>query len=610
MSFESLPLELNLIILQNIADPATLFALFRASPVHYEIFQSSQQQQRQHEQKTPGILARIVLNVITPELLQLAIDVCEATSIKSERTRMQLCAIASKRNSNSSSSSYQDAYSGALRSMKKTFERKIRKRIFAERRETTTIWDTSRNKARIESSYIEKLRDLDLLKCLCRLLTVVDWFIADFTRGARALLEVDEREREYLGTVGLKDTDKGEEEASRSGLGVCIIAPAVLSQFEYLRLQRAFLHFELYRHILGGLERYGRYPGLIFSYLRYDEPDGLLSVYDYLMARMEKAYDDLEMYFDLRLASAMATEVNDTTHSNVDWEPDPNSPWPKFHKLPRYVQDIEDRQIIWLNTLASDKVQAKQERCERKVNTAEAEYGKSEARKQCSNIEKKLKLAPLIDLGLPFFKSFLRMDNEQQLRIILDTSHLECREMFEDVVNRSCADGSTTIGRVSFDEDASRVKSGYLFKGPRIRISPDNQDAGAVLSAIRRRGFFFWECRGLPGGHPSHNGVFVKALGNNIFPSSSSCSSSPSFFQSILSKSLTCRFSRTHGAHCHSKADNENERENDVCWLNCDSQLCAATQRALSTVLPQWPDAARAAKTAKWINELDYGCRN
>ena len=243
LCFTNLPIEIGLLILHQLDSVRTLHCFISASSYHYRLFRENRL----------NILAFVVPRSFHPSLLPLAVLVCEASDISLQFDIRQ---------------GEYDYKCPRTLPAKTAFSARKRKAVA---KFLTKQWS--------EESLLASLHSKAIVLPLCRLYYVMDYFIMDYFEQTLALVQKHDR-------WGIFNSNQS------------------ISDCEYARLQRAFLHFELYRRLLGGLRkeswqgseqaRVKREHLYFLAYLELHEMRELLAIYEYLQRRIEDLMDRTE----------------------------------------------------------------------------------------------------------------------------------------------------------------------------------------------------------------------------------------------------------------------------------------------------------------------------
>ena len=313
----------------------------------------------------------------------------------------------------------------------------------------------------------EELEDPQVVRRLCRLTMIVDWFVDDYVRNARSFVKEFKREHQKVyyrpnkeGKDGAREAKedgekKGEAELEDSQYVKNMNLPETLSEDEKWRIQRAFFHFEFHRRLFGGLDRYEWHDyrsTMVYNHprilsLRKDQKAEISSVREYLIARMASIYKEIE-----KLPTSRSETVAEFENDNDNESP--NAPMIITNScvgpsaLPRFIPSpIHER------------------------------YQKDERRTH----------AFLVEIGLPFCKRFFNMNIKQQKEIIHEYSSSWCYNVLGTIFANFCYTCSLSRG---YPTPTSNMQTrGYeLFKTKRHDL-PRNTST----SDLERCGFFFWD---------------------------------------------------------------------------------------------------------------------
>ena len=164
--------------------------------------------------------------------------------------------------------------------------------------------------------------DLDdevLVKKLLKLWRIVDFFVNDFVRHART---------QQTRLIRLAELGENTSEAC------CFRVPQVLSKTEYSRIQRAFLHYELFRQIYGGpsgveLARHDIVTSVqhehtkILSKYEYFE---LLSVREHFNSHVRRILKEVRAYAEKQAEVASSQNIECISGKLIDQEYSPRNP--------------------------------------------------------------------------------------------------------------------------------------------------------------------------------------------------------------------------------------------------------------------------------------------
>ena len=427
-------------ILLYIDKPATLSALIRASPSHYALFRHKGQKFR--------VIASVLTKAVLPELLPLAIRVCQAGVVAGPASRQEDCKSVRARDVNRAKNRDLDQYFIARR-------RKMRVRTFMRRHRSRMIY--LKQEVGVDGTLVD--RDHKLLLSLLKLVAVTDWFIDEYVSNARALVEYDRQVQEhglakpYVSAHGsIRCINQKSLEPTQSIYSIQV--PAILSKSEHGRIQRAFFHFELYRRIMGGLYRLEYHDVIlknarisipyrrVLLFLSRQEKEELLPVVDYLIFRVQGLYILAKSYAEAKVRKTPEADGRMNNISKSIWEC-----WSSFS---------------WKSLLSL---------CESQ------NIGEEKAR---SN-----KFSFLTELGLPFCKSLLQINVEDQIRILALYNRDECILSIKDDLESDC------IGCRFLPYDSRPLPASEACKMTKkwSRIFLCKKE----FVAVQQRGYIFWD---------------------------------------------------------------------------------------------------------------------
>ena len=446
-----LPVEVNQRIIDYLPDLTTLYALIRASPLHNVIL-------HQCVRKKHRTLRKLLLRALDLSLIPLAIRTCEAGNVNNIFSHQQdwMSAAGPGR---CASCSHKIKY--RKRRWKRL--RKFTKKPLAYDMARQPTWLRSKNRNRLREP--EELEDPQVVRRLCRLTMIVDWFVDDYVRNARSFVKDFKREHQKVyyrpnkeGKDGAREAKedgekKGEAELEDSQYVKNMNLPETLSEVERWRIQRAFFFFEFRRRLLGGLDRYEWHD--YRSCIVYNHPRTLFltnyqklelsSVHEYLIARMASIYKEIEKLSTSR--SEMVAEFgNDNDNES------PNAPMVITNScmgpsaLPRFIP-----------------------------NPIHERHQKDERRT----------LAFLAEIGLPFCKRFFNMNVKQQKGIIHQYSSSWCHNVVGNTFADICYRCSSNVHPKSREMQIR----GYELLIAKHHKLPRNTST----SDLERCGFFFWD---------------------------------------------------------------------------------------------------------------------
>ena len=269
-NIESLPAEISLLILENhIANPNDLSALIHASPVQYNVY-------RQHE---TAILAAVLRRAIHPSLMNLAIRAVLAKSASSRVIVTEIEELLQWYRDRGHKFCFEDdeiARGEDPNDGEDIRKAKILARIMDrcdmnyDQLVPTNIATESLKKGKARSGtenmgikekfaralhswrsekflrpYPDTFRELEILqdsmvlKQLCQLWRIVDFFVLKYVQAAR----IQQKLIQATNPWSYSGTD-----------WECIKIPRKLSEVEYSRIQRALIYFEMHRRFFDSLE--------------------------------------------------------------------------------------------------------------------------------------------------------------------------------------------------------------------------------------------------------------------------------------------------------------------------------------------------------------------
>ena len=294
---EALPVEILVSILKCLSSPEQLYFVIRASPTIYQIFRSH----------IVSILVAVVKRAIHPAVLPLAVLICDINKdvnlVRHDgyfHVSEDLCnqpyflfGIEAnqdiKQNGNYEENSKEEA----------ELNEDIRYVHF--RQKLKDVFDSSVDP--YEESQ-RKLYDLKVLVPICRLYSIVDFFVGEYCRWCSMNIHSYAKTEGHNDTVELSSTFDVEKEK--------------LSTNEYARLQRAFFWFEIHRRLFSDVEDYAiissddadssYLKSTTFPYLPDTTNRELQSVSAYLVQRMSVIYFHSQDFIVGRLADAVAAQ--------------------------------------------------------------------------------------------------------------------------------------------------------------------------------------------------------------------------------------------------------------------------------------------------------------
>ena len=349
-SLESLPVEILLQVYENVSSPADLFALLCTCRIFYRILYSEDATLASASTSTStlaalssplstslsarghAILARVVCNAFHPAALPIVLVIAAVRSYgklalweldgvddKNEESDLQYSREAGSGDDSSSSSSKNTHASCKPANKYPNLQTALRQ---AHAR-------VQRLPGRRSPEQVMR-RDVKVTIAMCRLWSVVEWFVGDYCKSKGTLLgelstmrkcfkdEDDDdkvilwkRKRVWTRWQEWKRQEQEQEEAKRpvkkkqkikAELGEADhpegksgVERKYLSWNEYGRLQRGFLWFELYRQLYGARRSNKRNGKITFlGCLSFMELAELRSVYNHLLERIEDVSDARE----------------------------------------------------------------------------------------------------------------------------------------------------------------------------------------------------------------------------------------------------------------------------------------------------------------------------
>ena len=247
-----LPPEILLLILEKYTTPRDLYSLLRSSSKISALF----------AQKKWKVLREVLKNAFHPAILPLAIAVCDAARVCCESQAINQ--IRSSEVIYSPENPFFDSHT------------QYRFDLVREIIESANLDRRSRTMNLINDYDSHKLRMSTVLISLSKVWFLVDHFIQCFT----VQFELSKNQKSW---------QKRKRNVQK------------VSRFEYDRLQRAFLHFELYRRLFGGIsqdnwERFMRNENDFILNLHCFELVDLWSVHHYLVDRIDRVFDGVDDY--------------------------------------------------------------------------------------------------------------------------------------------------------------------------------------------------------------------------------------------------------------------------------------------------------------------------
>ena len=406
-SIEDFSADVNLLILLQLSSPKDLHSIIKASPWHNEIF-------RKNEER---ILVAVVKQAIHPEVLPLARRVCKAANILGVSAYTKDGELGETENDENNLADF----------------KRNRVRLFLE------FGDGQANET--------SLRDPSVSIPLSRLWNVVDYFITEYS------LQTLSKWQHFVDGQKLKKP-VGNERISGHGQN--------LSKTEYGRLQRAFCYFELYRRLFGGenylLWRSGDWGGVheqqrsFVSRLTRSEICELQSVYEYLVARLEDTFDNMEDFMISRFEDAAKQDDE---------------------SLGSYIP-VNSMDLYGLNLFHS-----------------------------MHKSDQKAVIAFMVELGLPFLRQFLQRSIEKQTAIAVEYTVKQHDESLGVVLEEAGRFSRGLDEKQSANYDSLMSASvGYLRRGklPKRLLVGTSDEEEIEDYGLRQAGYFFWDKARLGGG--------------------------------------------------------------------------------------------------------------
>ena len=448
----SLPSELSLTILKTVHSPRDLYALIRASPGHYRVFRTYR----------PEILATVAARVFLPEIRPLALLVCEAQKeLSCREVREKDRKTARERERERREATVDDKHHLNWRIEIYTLIyfclRQLRTRLFAYSLED------------IRASCVARAEDLCNDRAgavkLCRLWWLIDFFVRDYVDYARS----QETRIQRPGYITGKATAAKQERDIQVS-----IVPAKISPVEYGRLQRAFLHLELSRHLHDGSDRL--YECSFFCMFRPRgsamagcitrfEFEELSSASEFLESRMRCHFDEIEKFAaaaQLKYAAAISTTGNFGSKNSNHGDSENGS---QFFRAANKNRSF--RHFRYESPIPRDNC-----------------YGTSSF------------ASAIVELGLPFYRQFSQMGRAMQLRFIHDFTQLSKHYRPFESVNEMF----TCSRSLHWPSERQQLRSSVTYPSPgyeRIRrLHPGHSKE--ALSYLRRCGYLFWDSAAVP----------------------------------------------------------------------------------------------------------------
>lgn len=357
-NIEGLPAEISLLILENhVANLNDLSALIHASPVQYNVF-------RQH---SIDVLAAVLKRAFHPSLMKLAIRTVLAQAVsrqaliteieellqwyrdRGHKFRFEDIEVESENNPDNgedmkkikvltrlmkrsnlpfdqlecSRIAVEDRKIGEANSARQTPE--IEKRLLQAFR-SERCRDLIHNPAGgcTESGY---LQDYTVLKKLCQLWRIVDYFVLNYVQAARMQQKLIHATNPWA----YSDTD-----------WECIMIPRKPSEVEYGRIQRAFLNFEMYRRMHGLVEpdsaSFNKFMGSRYHWrlacrrLAAFEFFEFCTVYHHLLSYVADFFERAELHAEEQIKSAASKDCDSAQHDYISPSSDHFSSLPVFRQ--------------------------------------------------------------------------------------------------------------------------------------------------------------------------------------------------------------------------------------------------------------------------------------
>ena len=436
-NIECLPAEISLIVLQHVADPNELWALICASPILFNVY-------RQYH---TAILAAVLRRAIHPGLVKLAIRTVLAGLNSSRALLTEVRELLRWYRDIGQNPRYQYADFDNEEIPDEEDNRKKGKALARLMKDFNLQYDQlesnqpsakksykygkanfDRQRLRIEAKLFRALKkmrldefsrqsinddtemayfqDYGMLRQLCHLWRVVEFFVVDYVQTARLQQKLIQSSKHQI------LTDAGTD---------FVTIPERLSECEYGRIQRAFFHFEMFRRIHCGLELDDSIPlgKMVYSntywhrfhrQMTFFESAELFTVYEYLNVRVGNILNNLKDYAEGLIGFAAGNDHSDTQYTYVL----PCSG--RFSNLPIF----------------------------------ERSHG----------IYTKIRF--FVELGLPFLKTITQTDFIQQMTILNGISQLCVRERF---IPRSRSSRQPQPQRQPDKNLLNRPSPGYCYSG-------------------------------------------------------------------------------------------------------------------------------------------------
>ena len=302
--FESLPSELKHSVLSYLDSPQDFYYLIRASPAYFRIFRCDEEH----------YLYKALKRSTHEFNLLLAVRVLKAGKISVEPPTEQRPHLHFVSPGGISRQKWIQRHVWRHQNEAEEYEGDDSltesclagegEKLSGEKREEEEEEDAEARKRREDAEARERpVGKLERLRQLSRMWRLTDYFIGDYSQKAlRHIKRFRLESSSGKSQIGPQDSP----EMFRHGI----------SRVEYDRMQRAFLYFELYRRLFGGLDPYvsleeRRTEGRIdhtdgersdFGWLiAFSENVELNSVYDYIAARMGRVFGRVRSYVNDRL---------------------------------------------------------------------------------------------------------------------------------------------------------------------------------------------------------------------------------------------------------------------------------------------------------------------
>ena len=400
LSIEDFSADVNLLILLQLSSPKDLYLIINASPLHYEIFRKNKER----------IFVAAVKQAIYPEVLPLARRVCRAANTLSVSACTKDGELGETENDENNLADF----------------KRNRVRLFLE------FGDGQANEA--------SLRDPSVFIPLSRLWNVIDYFVTEYSSQALS------KWQHFVDVQKIKKP-VGNERISGHGQN--------LSKIEYGRLQRAFCYFELYRRLFGGenylLWRSGDWGGVhkqqrsFVSRLTRSEICELQSVYEYLVARLENIFDNMENFMISRFE--VAAKQDDESLGSY---------------IPVNLMDL-----YGLNLFHS-----------------------------MHKSDQKAVIAFMVELGLPFLRQFFQKSIEKQTAIAVEYTVKQHDNSLGVVLEEARRFSRGLDEKQSANNDSLMSASvGYVHRGklPRRLLIDTSNEEELEDYGLRQTNYFFWD---------------------------------------------------------------------------------------------------------------------